>query len=145
MALALHIVAVACGFTATFDEYMPLEGILSRKALVAMGAGERFHCQMNTLVAFQIMVSVEALRALIALEWPIIGGLLLRRVAKHVAHACRVSTVESWNHLVGYTADKSKLAVGVGYIGEDRCLRIAHSSTIWPLMLIRMRRLSRGD
>jgi len=37
-----------------------------------MSTGERLHRKMNALVAFQIVVSVEALRALIALERAII-------------------------------------------------------------------------
>jgi hypothetical protein len=42
-----------------------------------MAAGERLYGKMDTFVALEIMISVEALRALIALERPIIVRLRL--------------------------------------------------------------------
>ena len=45
-----------------------------------MSAWEGLHCQMDSLVAFEIVIAVEGLRALIALEWAVILLLLLSRM-----------------------------------------------------------------
>jgi len=65
-----------------------------------MTAGERLYGKMDTLVAFEIMISVEALRALIALERSIIVRLGLRgmRAAVHVLEVGCMTTVEAAGH-----------------------------------------------
>lgn len=76
-----------------------LQGILSREALIAVLAREGLYRQMNSLVSLQVVVPVEALRALVALEWPVIGRLLLMlRVTQEVWYRGCVSTVESLHH-----------------------------------------------
>ena len=45
-----------------------LESILSGEALVAVSAREGLDSQVDTLVAFEIVISVETLRTLIATE-----------------------------------------------------------------------------
>lgn len=58
-----------------------LKRVLSRETLITVGARERLHGQMNSLVAFQIVIAIEALWALVALEWSIgsRGGHAMRR------------------------------------------------------------------
>lgn len=48
-----------------------LQCVLARKALVAVRAREWLHSQMNPLMTLEIVIAVEALRALVAFEWPI--------------------------------------------------------------------------
>lgn len=48
-----------------------LQRVLAREALIAVRAGERFHGQMNPLMTLEIVVAVEALRTLVAFEWPV--------------------------------------------------------------------------
>ena len=77
-----------------------LQGVFSREALVTMGARKRLDCQVDSLVSFQVVVSIEALGTLIALEWPIVRSCLLVRVVSlhEVRHLGRVSTVEAGHH-----------------------------------------------
>ena len=78
-----------------FRVWTDLEGIFSRETLITMGAGERLHSQMDPLVSFQVVIPVEALGALITLEWPVVRSLLLvGRVAEEMRHARCVSAVE---------------------------------------------------
>lgn len=55
--------------TALYED-MSLQRILAREALVAMGAWERLHGEMDPLMALQIVIPVEALRTLVAFERP---------------------------------------------------------------------------
>jgi hypothetical protein len=111
-----------------------------------MSARERLHGKMNSLMPFQVMVSVEALGTLIALERAVIRRLLLWWVTEHVAHACGMPAVESWDHLVGHATHKGELAVGIGNVGKDWCLRISHGTTVRPLIgMGRLRRRYRRD
>lgn len=66
---------------ATLDQNVPLEGILSGETLIAVGAWERFHGQMNSLMPLEIVISIETLRALVAFERTIGrgGGHTMRR------------------------------------------------------------------
>lgn len=50
-----------------------LQCVLPREALLAMIARERLDRQMDPLMPLQIVVAVEALRALVALERTIVG------------------------------------------------------------------------
>ena len=77
---------------------------------------------MNALVSLQIVVTVEALRTLIALERPIVlrVWLSLRVVAVHVLHVRCVSTVVCWHHRGRHTAYQSELAVRVSNVGQYR-------------------------
>jgi len=62
---------------------------------------------MNTLVSLQIVVAVEALWTLIALERPVVlrVWLSLRMMAVHVLHMRCVSTVICWHHRRRHTTD----------------------------------------
>ena len=143
MALTLGVVAARSSLAAAFDKNVTLCGsladiyfallrsftylqrILSREALVAVGARERLDCQVDPLVSLQIVVAVEALRALIALEWPVGRGRLLVRVVSHeVWHLSCVPTVESRHHARVHT---------------DQC-----KSTVWVLDIRIYRRRSRS-
>jgi hypothetical protein len=83
-------------------------------------AREGLDSQMYPLVSLQVVVPIEALGTLVALEWSVIGGwLLVRRMAKEVRHCRRVSTVEAWHHTRMY-AYKGKLAVWILNVREHR-------------------------
>jgi hypothetical protein len=102
-------------FATAFDQDMPLWGnvrahimnkgmvrsylqsILAGETLVTMTARERLNRQMDALMALQVVIAVEALWALIALEGTVIMRRLLslmRVVVVHMLQAGRVSTVE---------------------------------------------------
>lgn len=71
-----------------------LQRILPREALLAVPARERLHRQMDPLMSLQIMIPVEALRTLIALERPIVLLLRLAGVAHvHVGSHVTALTV----------------------------------------------------
>lgn len=60
-----------------------------------MVAREGLDCQVDPLVALEIVITVEALWTLVALEGPVVGGgLLMLWVAHEVRHGCSVATVE---------------------------------------------------
>lgn len=73
LALGLAVRARCDGLAATLDEDVALERILPREALVAVSAGERLDCEVDALVPLKVVIAVEALRALVALERPVIG------------------------------------------------------------------------
>lgn len=95
---------------------MYLESVFSRKALLAVAAWERLYGEMDPLVAFQVVVSVEALRALVAFEWTVVLR-CLRLVVVHVLQGA-VATVEWWDH-AGHPVDHGHLAVGLMDVGHD--------------------------
>lgn len=80
-----------------------LERILTREALVAVAAREWLDCQMNSLMPLQIVISVEALRALVASEWPVVLR-IWRWVTVHVVHRRSVPTVVPAHHPMRDTA-----------------------------------------
>jgi hypothetical protein len=83
-------------FATTFDEYVPLEGIFAREALVAVVARKGLDCKMNSLVSLQIMVPVETLWALVALKRSVVRGwLLMLGVTHEVWHRSSVPAVEA--------------------------------------------------
>ena len=140
VALSLGVVARGSHFAAAFDENVALgiksvkgtiqsarvrltylERILSREALVAVVAGEGLDSKMDPLVSLQIVVAVEALRALVTLERSVVGGrLLVRRMSHKVRHGCRVPTVEARHH-ARVDTDQRQPTVGVLNVGEDGC------------------------
>jgi hypothetical protein len=61
---------------------------------------------MYPLVALQVVISVEALGALVALERPIVRSLLLLvRMPQKVRHASCMPAIEALHHSRMYTAD----------------------------------------
>jgi hypothetical protein len=72
---------------------MPLQGVLAREALVAMTTREWFDCQMYPLMSLEVMVTIEALRTLITLEWSIIVGRLRGRMWRAVVHVLKTGCV----------------------------------------------------
>lgn len=89
-----------------------------------MGAGEGLHSQMDPLVALQIMIPVEALRALVTFEWSIgRGGSQAMRWWVRSIHVLRVgdvSTVEPGQESRRHAAHDRHGTIGVMYIGHDR-------------------------
>ena len=78
-----------------------------------MRARERLHGKMDSLVPLQIVISVEALWALVALEWPVVRGCLLWWMTKEGTHACSMTAVEPVHHTMGHAANEIKLTVGI--------------------------------
>ena len=75
---------------------------------------------MDPFVPFQVMVPVEALRALIALEWTFGQWCLLLSI--YLRHRRGMATVEvrhSPIHIVRYTSNQRHLSVGAMDIGHD--------------------------
>jgi hypothetical protein len=73
-------------------------------------------------MSLQVVVAVEALRTLVALERPVVlrVRLSLRVMAVHVLHVRCVSTVVCWHHRGRHTTDQSELTVWVSDVGQDR-------------------------
>lgn len=121
VAFSLDVIAGGGDLAATLDEYMTLERVLSREALVAVVAGEGLDRQMDPLVSFQIVIPIEALWALITFERPVIHGRwLVGRVSHKMRHRCCVSAVEAWHHSRVHS-DQRELTVRVLNVREDRC------------------------
>lgn len=97
-----------------------LERVFAREALVAMVAREWLDCEMDPLMPFEVMISVETLRTLIALEWPIVcRWLLVLRMSHKVWHGSCVTTVEAGHHTRVHTNER-KLTVRILYVREHR-------------------------
>jgi hypothetical protein len=63
-----------------------------------VSAREGLDSQVDALVAFEIVISVETLRALIATEWTIgLGVLLWHVVAVHLLHSSMSAVVVHWH------------------------------------------------
>jgi hypothetical protein len=95
MAFPFRIVAGIRSLAAALDQDVPLvivstsgstnaawqttylECILSRETFIAMCTRERFYRKMYSLVTLKIMVTIEALWALVTLERPVVRSLLL--------------------------------------------------------------------
>jgi hypothetical protein len=56
--------------TTSLDQDMSFQCILSTELLITSLAREGFDAEMDSLVPFQVMVSVEGLWAFITLVWP---------------------------------------------------------------------------
>jgi hypothetical protein len=80
------------------DEKTHLERVFPREALITMSTREWLHRQVNSLMALEIMIPVEALRALVTLERPIVMRWcrlrLVRIVVVHVLHVGGMPAVE---------------------------------------------------
>lgn len=132
-AFAFCVVAVCvCNFAAAFDEDVSLwkvsemfynsisvyrrkkgltylQRIFPTEALIAVQTRERLHSQMDPLMPLEIVIPVEALRALIAFEGAVVC--LWGRMSEEMGHAslmrgvCCVSTVETCHHAWVHAAD----------------------------------------
>jgi hypothetical protein len=113
VALALRIVAAARDLAAAFNEDVSLERVFPRETLVAVGAREGLHGEMDSLMPLQVMVPVEALRALVALERTVVCSRLLLGMSQERAHAGSMAAIEPVHHTVRHTANERKLAIRV--------------------------------
>jgi hypothetical protein len=112
-----------------------LERVLAREALIAVIAGKRLDSKMDPLMPLQIVVSVEALRTLIALERPVIGSrLLVLWMAHEMRHCCCVTAVETGHHR-WVSSDEGESTAGVLDIGEDGGLA-ARVLQGWSLLVL---------
>lgn len=85
-----------------------------------MIAGERLDGQMYPLMPLQVVVAVEALWALVALERSVIcGWLLVGWVTEEMRHCRSVTAVEARHHSRMH-AYQCKLTVRILDVGEDR-------------------------
>lgn len=83
-----------------------------------MSAREGLDSQVDALVAFEIMISVETLGTLIATEGAVgLRILLWHVVAVHLLHSGVPTVVVHW-HTVRHAVHKRKLAIGVADIGK---------------------------
>jgi hypothetical protein len=102
-----------------------LQCILAGKTFIAMRTWKRLHRQMYALMSFQVVIPVEALRALITLERPVVGRPRLvdrvRRVpAVHLLHAGHVATVETGEDAWLHATEQRHLAVWTVYVRHHR-------------------------
>lgn len=70
-------------------------------------------------MSLQVVVSVERLRALVALEGAVVRGAGLRCWVRIHVHLRRMSTVVAWHHQ-RQIADQAELAVRVVDVRQDR-------------------------
>ena len=104
-----------------------LESILSGKALVAVSAREGFDSQVDALVTLEVVVSVEALGALVASEWSVgLRVVLWHRVAIQLLHRCMPAVVVHRHAMVRHAVDERELPVRVTNVGK-------HGSKQWVL------------
>lgn len=106
------------------DQNVSLEGILAGETLIAVGARERLHRQMNSLVSLQIVISIEALRALVALKRSIgsLSGHSMRGLVGPIEMLSTgdMSTVESREETRLHATHHGHGTVRTMYIGHDR-------------------------
>lgn len=83
-----------------------------------MAARKWLDSKMDSLVPFQVVIAVEALWALVALEWALIGrvGLWLG-VSIHLLHLRSVTAIVAIHHIAMHAAHKRQLGIGVVDIG----------------------------
>ena len=90
-----------------------LQCIFPREALLAMAAREWLDCQMDSLVSLQVVIAVEGLWALIALEGAVIWwGLALWVMPVHLVRML-------WVPLHVHAAYQCHLVPGVVHVGHD--------------------------
>jgi hypothetical protein len=116
-----------------------LESILSGKALVAVSAREGFDSQVDALVTLEIVVSVEALRALVASERSVgLRVVLWHGVAVQLLHSCMSAVVLHRHAMMRHAVDKRHVPVRITNVGK-------HRSKQWVLerraLLVRLRLL----
>ena len=92
-----------------------------------MITGKGFDGQVNALMSFEIVISVERLRTLITLERAIIWrrrlavSLMMRRMtAIHMLHACEVTAGEPRHHAGSHVTHKRHLSIRIMYVRHDR-------------------------
>lgn len=69
----------------------------------------------------QVVIAVEALRALVALERPVVLRVGLRLgMAVELLHVRCVSAVECWDHLTRHASNECHLVVRVADVGQNR-------------------------
>lgn len=115
-----------------------LERVLAREALVAMAAWERLDSKMYPLVPLQVVISVEALRTLVAPKRSVIlWARLLCVVSIHLLHLRGVATVEAWTHTVVHAIHHLHVAARVVDVGEHRSgKRVCVGPTVWLRVLL---------
>lgn len=96
-----------------------LERIFARETLLTVSTWERLYSEMNTLMSFQIVIAIEALRTLVAFEGPFVGRAhLLLLVTIELLKVCGMATVVAVHHARMHAAHKGKVATRVVDIRE---------------------------
>lgn len=110
-------------------KFTNLQRILPRESLFTKGTRKRLDSQMNLLVSFQVVVPVEALGTLVALEGPVLVCLRLVRVAIHVQvvrSVRRRSGVVASGHHAADVSDGHHGRAGLVHVGHDGPTRSGH-------------------
>jgi hypothetical protein len=100
--------------SASLDQDMPLESILSGERLVTVFARERLDREMDALVTLEIVIAVEGLRALITLERALVllvallHAAMMMRLVQRVLQDVRVVVSESATAISMRVADKTR-------------------------------------
>lgn len=107
------------------DQNVPFERILARKALITVTARERLYREVDSLVPLQVVIPVEALGTLVALEGPImVRRLLWGACPVLTVHGLRVGSVATvkayWKHIRLYVAHHRHLCSGTVHIRHNR-------------------------
>ena len=108
-----------------------------------MTAGEWLDCEMYSLVPLEIVVAVEALWALVALEWTVVGWAWLGMAVSIHLHVSCSTTVVSSDHAVVHAAKKSEMIVGVVYVCQDGSWKGVCIRTLVCIMRLRVLRVLR--
>jgi hypothetical protein len=86
-----------------------------------VSAREGFDGQVYALVTLEIVISVEALRALVAAEWSVgLRVVLWHRVAVQLLHSCVSAVVVHGHAMVRHAVDERELSVRVANVGKHR-------------------------
>lgn len=98
-----------------------------------MAAWKWLHRQMNSLVPLQVVISIKALWALVATEWPVVWWIgLLRVMSVHLRVLSSVAAVESGHHAMWHaTSNQGDLAAGVIDIRQN-----GHLIAVGPVLRI---------
>ena len=81
-----------------------------------MPTREWFDSEMYPFVSLEIMVAVEALRALVAPERAIILRVRLLRMTVELLHLSCVSTIQTWYHAMRHSTNHLQMAVRIAYV-----------------------------
>ena len=86
-----------------------------------MSTREGFDSQVYALVTLEVVVSVEALRTLVASEWPVgLRVVLWHRVPVQLLHRCMSTIVLHGNAMVRHAVDERELTIRVTDVGKHR-------------------------
>jgi hypothetical protein len=119
-----------------------LERVFPREALVAVPAWEGLDREMYPLMPLQVVIPVEALRALVASKRSVV---LWCTLLVHLLYLCRVSAVVIVDHAVRHPAHHLQVAAWIADVGKNGTLH--HTGWrvgVWSLVVLLLRRWNRS-